>query len=161
MSDRPSSSEGGAGEDEGGLPEVPDVPEVADPSGADLADLLGGAGGLDASGEAGQGELGSLFEQAQSLVAGMAEAQQEAAETVVEGSAGGGAVRVVVSAAFEFQDVQIDAEAIDPSDPGMLEDLVLAALHDATRRVAEIQAQRLGALGDLGGFGDLLGGGGS
>lgn len=149
MTDRSSSSH--EGEDE-----VPAEPEA---TGGELADLLGGEGGLGVPGEAGQGELGSLFEQAQSLVAGMAEAQQEAAETVVEGSAGGGAVRIVVSAAFEFQDVQIDAEALDPSDPGMLEDLVLAALHDATRRVAEIQAQRLGTLGDLGGFGDLLGGG--
>ena len=47
----------------------------------------------------------------------------------------------------------IDPSAVDPDDVGMLEDLVLAALHDATARMGELQSQ------SMGGLGDLLGGG--
>jgi nucleoid-associated protein EbfC len=105
-------------------------------------------------------DLGSLLEQAQEMAAGMAEAQQAAAETIVEGSAGGGVVTVTVTGTMEFQKVTISPDAIDPDDPGMLEDLVLAALRDAARRVGELQQQSLGGLGPMGGqLGGLLGGG--
>jgi hypothetical protein len=60
---------------------------------------------------------------------------------------------------MEFQKVTISPDAIDPDDPGMLEDLVLAALRDAARRVGELQQQSLGGLGPMGGqLGGLLGG---
>jgi len=131
------------------LPAVPDPDEPPEPEGADD----GGLGGMGL-------DLGALLEQAQEMAAGMAEAQQAAAETVVEGSAGGGMVSVTVTGTFEFQRVRIDPEAIDPSDPGMLEDLVLAAVRDAARRVGELQQQSLGGLGPMGGdLGGLLGGG--
>ena len=83
-------------------------------------------------------------------------AQEQAASTVVEGVAGGGAVRVAVTGAFEFQSVTISPEAVDPDDVEMLQDLVLAALRDA---VDEIQGLTQGGL-DLGGMGldGLLGG---
>jgi hypothetical protein len=135
---------------------VTDLPAVPDDEGDDLDDAddaggLGGMGGLD---------LGALLEQAQEMAAGMAEAQQAAADTVVEGSSGGGMVTVTVTGTFEFQRVRIDPKAIDPDDPGMLEDLVLAAVRDAARRVGELQQQSLGGLGPLGGdLGGLLGGG--
>lgn len=132
------------------LPAVPDDDQDPDGEGADEGDL-GGMGGLD---------LGSLLEQAQEMAAGMAEAQQAAADTVVEGSSGGGMVTVSVTGTFEFQRVRIDPKAIDPDDPGMLEDLVLAAMRDAARRVGELQQQSLGGLGPMGGqLGGLLGGG--
>lgn len=108
-----------------------------------LGDLLGGAG-LD---------LGSLMEQASQMQQQMAQAQAAAATTVLEGAAGGGAVKVTVTGTGEFQSVHIDPSAVDPDDVAMLEDLVLAALHDATARIQELQA------GAMGGFGDLLGGG--
>jgi nucleoid-associated protein EbfC len=135
------------------LPAVPDDEgdDLDDVDGADDAGGLGGMGGLD---------LGALLEQAQEMAAGMAEAQQAAADTVVEGSSGGGMVTVTVTGTFEFQRVRIDPKAIDPDDPGMLEDLVLAAVRDAARRVGELQQQSLGGLGPLGGdLGGLLGGG--
>lgn len=108
----------------------------------DLGNLLGG-GGLD---------LGSLMEQASQMQQQMAEAQAAAASTVLEGVSGGGAVKVTVTGAGEFQAVAIDPSAVDPDDVGMLEDLVLAALNDATSRVRDLQA------GAMGGLGDLLGG---
>jgi DNA-binding YbaB/EbfC family protein len=109
----------------------------------DLGDLLGG-GGLD---------LGSLMEQASQMQQQMAEAQAAAATTVLEGVAGGGAVKVTVTGTGEFRSVHIDPGAVDPADVGMLEDLVLAALRDATTRIQELQA------GAMGGLGGLLGGG--
>lgn len=131
------------------MTDLPAVPGEDDPSDADDAEGLGGMG-LD---------LGALLEQAQEMAAGMAEAQQAAADTVVEGSAGGGMVTVSVTGTFEFQRVKIRPDAIDPDDAGMLEDLVLAALRDAARRVGELQQQSLGGLGPMGGeLGGLLGG---
>lgn len=127
------------------------VPSGDDDAEDDDAGGLGGMAGLD---------LGSLLEQAQEMAAGMAEAQQAAAETVVEGTAGGGSVTVSVTGTFEFRRVKISPEVVDPGDPGMLEDLVLAAVRDAARRVGEMQQQSLGGLGPMGGqLGGLLGGG--
>ncbi|NLV57075.1 MAG: YbaB/EbfC family nucleoid-associated protein [Acidimicrobiales bacterium] len=112
-----------------------------DPDGSpfDLGNLLGG-GGLD---------LGNLIEQAGEMQRQLAAAQDEAAATEVEGAAGGGAVRIVVTGAGEFRSVSIDPAAVDPDEVGMLEDLVLAALHDASARIAEMQERSMGGLGGL------------
>ena len=93
-------------------------------------------------------DLGSLLEQAQQLMA----AQAEAAEVLHEGVAGGGAVRIEVTGGGEFRNVTIRPDAVDPDDVEMLQDLVLAALHDATSKVAAAQQQALGGLGGLGGL---------
>ncbi len=122
---------------------VEPLDDEADDDPFGLGDILGG-GGLD---------LGSLMEQASQMQQQMAQAQAEAAGTVLEGIAGGGMVRVTVTGAGEFRAIAIDPKAVDPDDVEMLEDLVLAALHDATARIQELQA------GAMGGLGDLLGGG--
>jgi nucleoid-associated protein EbfC len=113
--------------------------------------------------------LDSLLQSAQQMQQQLVEAQNEVAATVVEGQAGGGAVKVEVNGGFEFIAVHIAAEAVDPDDVEMLEDLVLAALHDAAAKIAELQSQSLqsgmggldalGGLGGLGGLGELFGGG--
>jgi DNA-binding YbaB/EbfC family protein len=115
------------------------------------ADPFAALGGLD---------MGSLLGAAQSMQAQMVEAQEQMAATEVEGQAGGGAVRIVVTGGLEFRSVHIDVGSVDPDDPTLLEDLVLAALHDAVAKVNELQAQAspLGGM-DLGGLGDLFGGG--
>jgi DNA-binding YbaB/EbfC family protein len=123
--------------------EVEPLDEDADDDPFDLGDLLGG-GGLD---------LGSLMEQASQMQQQMVEAQAAAATTVLEGVSGGGAVRITVTGTGEFRSVHIDPGAVDPADVALLEDLVLAALRDATTRIQELQA------GAMGGLGDLLGGG--
>ena len=97
-------------------------------------------------------------------------AQQELANTEVIGTAGGGAVRAVVSGVGQLLDVTIDPTVIDPTDPAetaaTVADLVLAAVRDAWDSAIDLQQRQLGALG--GGFGgglpaglgDALGGGG-
>ena len=125
------------------------IPATDPPDEDPLAALLGGGG-------PGGFDFGVLMEQAGQMQAQLMAAQDQAAATVVEGVAGGGAVRIAVTGAFEFQSVHIAPEAVDPSDVEMLQDLILAALHDA---VDEIQGLQQGGL-DLGNIdlGGLLGG---
>ncbi len=113
--------------------------------GMDLSALLGGgAGGMD---------LGGLMEQAQAMLAGA----QEAAAEVVEGSSGGGMVRVEVDGGFNFHSVAIDPSVVNPDDVEMLNDLVLAALRDAATQLQEGQSEAMGGM-DLDGLGGMLGG---
>jgi nucleoid-associated protein EbfC len=101
------------------------------------------------------GGFGELLRQAQEMQEQLAEAQHEAAGHHYEGKAGGGAVRVSVDGAMQFHSVSISPEAVDSSDVAMLEDLVLAALHDA---VGQVRAGSFGAMGAPGGAGLDLGG---
>jgi hypothetical protein len=91
-----------------------------------------------------------LFQAAQNMQAQLMSAQQELADTEVTGTAGGGAVRAVVSGAGELLDLRIDPSVIDPSDPAesaaTVADLVLAAVRDASRAANDLQQQQLGAL---------------
>ncbi|MDQ2648477.1 MAG: YbaB/EbfC family nucleoid-associated protein [Actinomycetota bacterium] len=89
--------------------------------------------------------LGGLLAQAQQMM----EAQAQAAEQEVEGVAGGGVVRIRATGTGQVLGVSISPEAVDPDDIAMLEDLVLAALHDVNARLAEIQRAAMGPLGDL------------
>jgi hypothetical protein len=90
----------------------------------------------------------------------MAAAQHALANETVEGSAGGGVVKVTVTGSGDVERVEIDPSVVDPQDVETLEDLVVAAVTDGLRRAAELQSQRLGAVTgglDLGalGLGDL------
>ena len=103
-------------------------------------------------------DLGALLRQAQEMQERLVAEQAEAAEAVVEGQAGGGVVKVTVTGGLEFRSVTIAPDAVDPDDVDMLQDLVLAALHDAMGKVAELQQGAMGEAG-LGGLdlGGLLG----
>jgi DNA-binding YbaB/EbfC family protein len=100
--------------------------------------------------------MNDLMKQAQKMQEQLMEAQASAAEQVVEGQAGGGVVKVTVTGGMEFQSVHIEPDAVDPDDVAMLEDLVLAAIHDAVGKVNDLSQQAMGGL-DLGGLGGLLG----
>jgi DNA-binding YbaB/EbfC family protein len=78
-------------------------------------------------------------------------------EASYEGRAGGGAVVVRASGDFQFESISIDPEVVDPADVEMLQDLVLAALHDLAQSMAAAQQQAMGGLGALD-VGGLLGG---
>ena len=88
----------------------------------------------------------NLIRQAQQLQARLAKAQQELEEMTVEGSAGGGVVRVVVSGKLAVQSVSIDPDAVDPDDVQMLEELVLAAVNEGLQKAQELAQQKMGAL---------------
>lgn len=122
-------------------------------SGFDPADLLGGLG----LGGPGGLDLGGLLDMAGQMQQHLAEAQEQAASTVLEGVAGGGVVKVTVTGGGDFQSVTISPEAVDPDDVEMLQDLVLAALNDAMAQVHELQSGTFGEPGGLD-LGGLLGG---
>jgi DNA-binding YbaB/EbfC family protein len=107
-----------------------------------------------------QPNLNDLLKQAEKMQQQLMDAQASAAEQEVEGQAGGGAVKVRVTGAMEFLSVKIDPAALpapeDPDDIEMLEDLVLAAIHDAVSKAQAITQQSIGNLG-LGDIGKLLG----
>lgn len=99
-------------------------------------------------------DMNKMMKQVQEMQAQMARAQEELAAETVEASAGGGMVRVKATGAGEVIGVKIAPEAIDPDDPEMLEDLVLAAVNEALRNAQELMQSRLGgAMGGLGGLG--------
>jgi nucleoid-associated protein EbfC len=109
---------------------------------------------------ANQKQINQMMKQVQKMQADMAAAQDALAEATVEGSAGGGMVKVVVTGAGEVQSVRISPDVVDPEDIEMLEDLVLAAVSDGLRRAHELQGERMGSVTgglDLGALGDLGG----
>jgi DNA-binding YbaB/EbfC family protein len=102
----------------------------------------------------GQPDLQQLMQQAQKMQQQMADAQAELAEAELTGTAGGGLVTVTVSGTGEVKAVKIDPRAVDPDDVETLEDLVLAALHNAADEARQLTERKLGPVaGGLGGFG--------
>src|SRR5438270_513824 len=84
----------------------------------------------------------------------MPKAQEELAKQTVEASAGGGMVTVKATGALEITEIRIAPEAIDPDDPELLADMVLAAVNEALRSAQHLMESRLGgAMGGLGGLG--------
>ena len=76
----------------------------------------------------------------------MMKIQQELDEAVVEGTAGGGVIKVEVSGQREMKSIKIDPSAVDPDDVEMLEDLVLAAVTDAMEKAARLNEEKMSAL---------------
>lgn len=82
----------------------------------------------------------------QQLQEKMMKAQEELGNETVEGTAGGGAVTIVMTGHQKVQSVAIDPEVVDPEDVEMLQDLVMAAISEAVSKSQELASKRLGAL---------------
>ena len=100
-------------------------------------------------------DLNKLLEQAQQMQAQVQKAQEEIQNETVEGTAGGGAVKVTATGGGKITAIEIAKEAIDPDDPEGLADLVLAAVNNALENAETLAKSKLnlGALGDLGSLG--------
>jgi len=106
----------------------------------------------------GMPNMQQMMKQVQKMQADMAKAQEELKTEVVEAKAGGGAVTVEVTGEGLFKSITIAPEAIDPDDPEMLSDLVLAAVNQGIQAAQELQAEKMGAAtGGIGGPGGLGG----
>jgi nucleoid-associated protein EbfC len=90
--------------------------------------------------------IAQIAKMAQQMQAQMAEVQAGLRETVLEATAGGGAVRVVISGAQEVRHIVIDPAAVDPAEVEMLQDLVTAAVNDAIAQSKELERERMGAV---------------
>ncbi|UTI63494.1 YbaB/EbfC family nucleoid-associated protein [Paraconexibacter antarcticus] len=101
-----------------------------------------------------QPNMNQMMKQVQKMQADMMKAQEDLKHEEVTASAGGGMVQVTVSGDLVVKSVTIDAEAIDPDDPEMLSDLVLAAVNQGLQNAQELAAKKMGGLaGGLGGMG--------
>lgn len=107
----------------------------------------------------GQPDMQQLLQQAQKMQQDLATAQQELAETPVEGTAGGGLVKATVNGSGELQGLVIDPKVVDPEAGSPEEtaetvaDLVLAAVRDAGQAAEDLQQEKLGPLAQgLGGM---------
>ena len=90
--------------------------------------------------------FGDLQRMAKEMQTRMQQVQEELAGTVVSGTAGGGAVTVEMTGAQEVKSVKIDPAVVNADDVEMLQDLVLAAVTDATRKSKQLAADRLGGI---------------
>ena len=98
-----------------------------------------------------QPNMNQMLKQVQKMQADMMKAQEELANEAVEASAGGGMVTVTITGDLAVKDITIDPEAIDPEDPELLQDMVLAAVNEAMRSAQELAARKMG--GATGGHG--------
>jgi DNA-binding YbaB/EbfC family protein len=100
-------------------------------------------------------DMNKLMQQVGEMQEQMDKAQTELASETVEATAGGGMVRVVASGTGEIKEIKIDPKAIDPNDPELLEDMILAAVNEASRSAQSLAESKLGGLagGALGGLG--------
>jgi len=107
----------------------------------------GGGGGLPGRSSMGGANPNALA-QAQEM---LAKAQAELAASTVEGSSGGGAVRITMSGEQKIVGITLSPDVVDPEDVEMLQDLIMAAISDAGERAAELQQQSFGSItGGLG-----------
>jgi len=107
-----------------------------------------------------QKQLNQMMRQMQKMQTDMAAAQEALDSELVEATAGGGAVKAVVTGNGVVERLEISPDVVDPEDVEMLQDVVLAAVNEALDASRTLQQQRLGAVTgglDLGGLGGLLG----
>ena len=105
----------------------------------------------------GGGDMQKQLKQLQAMQAEMEQTQAELEEKEVTTTAGGGAVEVTVNGKKEITKLTIDKDVVDPDDVEMLQDLVIAAVNEAMRQIAELEESEMskitGGFGGLGGFG--------
>lgn len=98
------------------------------------------------------GDMSGFLAQAQAMQQQLLTAQQELAETEIQGSAGGDLVTATITGAGELIGLQIKPEVVDPDDTETLSDLIVAAVRDANTKSQALAAAKLGPLaGGLGG----------
>jgi len=91
----------------------------------------------------GYGNMGNMAKMAQQMQAEIARVQDEIAQLVMEGTAGGGAVTAVVNGGGEVVSISINKDVVDPDDVEMLQDLITAAVNDGVHQVKEEAAQKM------------------
>jgi hypothetical protein len=93
-----------------------------------------------------KGGLGDMMKQFQQMQAKMEEIQAELERTEVEGTSGGGMVKVTINGKMDVTGINIDPEVVDPDDVEMLQDLIMAAVKQAKEKAQELQTEKMSAL---------------
>ncbi|MCK4739445.1 MAG: YbaB/EbfC family nucleoid-associated protein [Deltaproteobacteria bacterium] len=90
--------------------------------------------------------MGNMMKQAQKMQKKMAEVQKELSLKTCEASAGGGMVTAVVNGDVKLESIKIDPSVVDPADVEMLEDLIIAAVSEATKRAQDMVNDEMGKI---------------
>ena len=93
-----------------------------------------------------KGGVGNMMKQVQQMQAKMEKIQAELEQTEVEGTAGGGMVKVTANGKQDIVSITIDPEVVDPDDVEMLQDLILAAVSQARAKAQELQTEKMASL---------------
>ena len=104
---------------------------------------FGGFGGANMQG---------LLRQAQKMQEDLAKAKKELEETEFTSSVGGGMVEVKMMGNKTVKSILIKPQVVDPDDIEMLEDLIIAAINDASAKAEELSKEKMGPMGGLGGL---------
>ncbi len=88
--------------------------------------------------------MNDLMKQAKKMQNDMMKAQEELANKIVEGTSGGGMVKVEMNGKNQIVSLKIDKEVVDPEDIEMLEDLVIAAVNEAHDKISQAGEQEMG-----------------
>lgn len=94
----------------------------------------------------GKGGIGNMMKQVQAMQAKMEKIQAELEEERVEGSSGGGMVKVIANGKQDIVSIEIDKEVVDPEEVDMLQDLIVAAINQAREKAQELQSERMSGL---------------
>ncbi len=105
------------------------------------------------------GAMGDLVRQAQEMQRKVAELQAELAQRTVSAAAGGGMVTVTANGALEIVSIAVEKEVINPEDPEMLTDLLMAAVNEALKKAQDMVAQEMNQLTGGLSLPNLFGGG--
>ena len=96
---------------------------------------MGGFGGMN---------INKLMKEAKKMQADMEKSQEELTSRTFEATAGGGAIKVVVTGDKSIKSIEISKDVVDPDDVEMLQDLILTCINDALKQVDNAQADALG-----------------
>ena len=108
-----------------------------------MGNKFGGFGGF------GGGNMQAMMRQAQKMQQDAMKAKEELNNTIFEGTASGGMVKIEINGAFEMQSVKINPAVVDSDDVEMLEELIVAAYNDAKSNAESAKSEKMGALGGL------------
>ena len=90
--------------------------------------------------------MSQIMKQAKAMQEKMAEMQKKIEETEIEGSSGGGAVKIVMNGKHEVKNLFIDPSIVNSDEKEVLEDLIMAALNDVNKKIAESTNDQLGSI---------------
>ena len=90
--------------------------------------------------------MSQIMKQAKAMQEKMAEMQKKIEETEIEGSSGGGAVKIVMNGKHVVKNLFIDPSIVNSDEKEVLEDLIIAALNDVNKKIAENTNDQLGSI---------------
>ena len=90
--------------------------------------------------------MSQIMKQAKAMQDKMAEVQKKIEETEIEGSSGGGAVKVIMNGKHEMKKIKIDKSLLNSEESEVLEDLIIAAINDVNKKISENMNEQLGSI---------------